>query len=50
VPLQIGVLQSPSPSGRRCYKLGQALADFQLTRNAPGALYSVAGAQQRKPG
>ncbi|BBS89442.1 hypothetical protein WP7S18C02_00570 [Klebsiella sp. WP7-S18-CRE-02] len=25
VPLQIGVLQSPVPSARRCYKLGQAL-------------------------
>ena len=25
VPLQIGVLQSPGPSARRCYKLGQAL-------------------------
>ncbi len=25
VPLQIGVLQAPSPSARRCYKLGQAL-------------------------
>jgi gallate dioxygenase len=25
VPLQVGVLQSPSPSARRCYKLGQAL-------------------------
>jgi gallate dioxygenase len=25
VPLQIGVLQSPSPSARRCYKLGQVL-------------------------
>ena len=25
VPLQVGVLQFPVPSGRRCYKLGQAL-------------------------
>ncbi|EJL89005.1 hypothetical protein PMI15_00721 [Polaromonas sp. CF318] len=25
IPLQVGVLQSPSPSARRCYKLGQAL-------------------------
>lgn len=25
VPLQVGVLQSPVPSARRCYKLGQAL-------------------------
>lgn len=25
VPLQIGVLQSPVPSAKRCYKLGQAL-------------------------
>ena len=25
VPLQVGVLQSPSPSARRCWKLGQAL-------------------------
>src|SRR5262249_17301653 len=25
VPLQIGVLQSPSPSARRCWRLGQAL-------------------------
>jgi gallate dioxygenase len=25
VPLQVGVLQAPSPSARRCYKLGQAL-------------------------
>jgi gallate dioxygenase len=25
VPLQIGVLQSPSPNARRCFKLGQAL-------------------------
>lgn len=25
VPLQIGVLQFPVPSARRCYKLGQAL-------------------------
>ena len=25
VPLQIGVLQSPSPSAKRCWKLGQAL-------------------------
>ena len=25
VPLQIGVLQAPSPSARRCYRLGQAL-------------------------
>lgn len=25
VPLQVGVLQSPGPSARRCYKLGQAL-------------------------
>jgi tetratricopeptide (TPR) repeat protein len=25
VPLQVGVLQSPSPSARRCYKLGQSL-------------------------
>jgi gallate dioxygenase len=25
VPLQVGVLQSPSPSAKRCYKLGQSL-------------------------
>ena len=25
VPLQVGVLQFPIPSARRCYKLGQAL-------------------------
>ena len=25
VPLQVGVLQSPSPGARRCFKLGQAL-------------------------
>jgi gallate dioxygenase len=25
VPLQVGVLQAPSPSARRCYRLGQAL-------------------------
>jgi gallate dioxygenase len=25
VPLQVGVLQTPSPSARRCYKLGQSL-------------------------
>jgi gallate dioxygenase len=25
IPLQVGVLQSPVPSARRCYKLGQAL-------------------------
>ena len=25
IPLQVGVLQSPSPSAGRCYKLGQAL-------------------------
>lgn len=25
IPLQVGVLQAPSPSGRRCYRLGQAL-------------------------
>jgi gallate dioxygenase len=25
IPLQVGVLQAPSPSARRCYKLGQAL-------------------------
>jgi gallate dioxygenase len=25
VPLQVGVLQFPMPSGKRCYKLGQAL-------------------------
>jgi gallate dioxygenase len=25
IPLQVGVLQSPSPSARRCYRLGQAL-------------------------
>ncbi|MBK4507997.1 gallate dioxygenase, partial [Enterobacter hormaechei] len=25
IPLQIGVLQFPVPSARRCYKLGQAL-------------------------
>ena len=25
VPLQVGVLQAPSPSPRRCYRLGQAL-------------------------
>jgi gallate dioxygenase len=25
VPLQVGVLQSPSPSARRCWRLGQAL-------------------------
>jgi gallate dioxygenase len=25
VPLQIGVLQTPSPSAKRCYKLGQSL-------------------------
>ena len=25
VPLQVGVLQSPSPSAKRCWKLGQAL-------------------------
>jgi gallate dioxygenase len=25
IPMQIGVLQSPSPSARRCYKLGQSL-------------------------
>jgi gallate dioxygenase len=25
IPLQVGVLQSPSPSARRCYKLGRAL-------------------------
>ena len=25
VPLQVGVLQAPSPSARRCWKLGQAL-------------------------
>jgi gallate dioxygenase len=25
VPLQVGVLQAPGPSARRCYKLGQAL-------------------------
>ena len=26
---------------------GQSLEDFQQTRNAPGALYSVAGAERR---
>jgi hypothetical protein len=26
VPLQVGVLQFPVPSARRCYKLGQACA------------------------
>ncbi|KQW01209.1 gallate dioxygenase [Rhizobacter sp. Root1221] len=25
IPLQVGVLQAPGPSARRCYKLGQAL-------------------------
>jgi gallate dioxygenase len=25
IPLQVGVLQSPAPGARRCYKLGQAL-------------------------
>ncbi len=25
IPMQIGVLQAPSPSARRCYKLGQSL-------------------------
>jgi len=25
IPLQVGVLQAPAPSARRCYKLGQAL-------------------------
>src|SRR5262249_15173214 len=25
IPMQIGVLQTPSPSARRCYKLGQSL-------------------------
>jgi len=25
---------------------GQSLADFQKTRNAPGAVYSVAGAER----
>ena len=25
IPLQVGVLQSPVPSARRCYRLGQAL-------------------------
>lgn len=28
---------------------GQALEEFQKTRNAPGALYSVAGKDARKP-
>jgi gallate dioxygenase len=27
---------------------GQSLEDFQKTRNAPGALYSVAGVEQRE--
>lgn len=53
VPLQMGMLQFPIPRARRFYKLGQALRraiesypeleDFQRTRNASGALYSVAG-------
>jgi gallate dioxygenase len=25
LPLQVGVLQFPAPSARRCYKLGQAM-------------------------
>jgi gallate dioxygenase len=28
---------------------GQTLEEFQKTRNAPGALYSVAGKDARKP-
>jgi gallate dioxygenase len=28
---------------------GQSLAEFQKTRNAPGALYSVAGTDAARP-
>jgi gallate dioxygenase len=46
VPLQVGVLQAPSPSARRCYRLGQALrravesypADLKIAVIATGGL------------
>ncbi len=46
VPLQIGVLQAPSPSARRCWRLGQALrraiesfpADLRVAIVATGGL------------
>ena len=46
VPLLVGVLQSPAPSARRCYKLGQALrraiesypADLRVAVIATGGL------------
>ena len=49
VPLQVGVLQFPIPSAKRCYKLGQALRraiesypeDISVAVVATGALASV---------
>ena len=46
VPLQVGVVQAPSPSARRCYRLGQALrravesypADLKVVVIATGGL------------
>jgi len=46
VPLQVGVLQAPSPTARRCYRLGQALrravesypADLKVVVIATGGL------------
>ena len=46
IPLQVGVLQSPVPSARRCYRLGQALrraiesypADIRVAIVATGGL------------
>lgn len=39
VPLQVNVVQHPLPSGRRCYKLGQALA--RAIASYPGDLNVV---------
>jgi gallate dioxygenase len=33
----------------RGFPAGQSLEDFQKTRNAPNALYSVAGKSAREP-
>ena len=51
VPLQIGVLQAPVPSGARCFKLGKALrraiesypADISVAVAAPSGLITPAG-------
>lgn len=45
IPLQVGVLQSPSPSAARCYKLGQALgrAIRSFTENLNVVVASTGG-------